>query len=395
MSNNTIIKVEGLSKKYMLNKNVGLKNDTLYGNIFNFFKNLTHKKELKEFWALNNVSFEIEKGDRVGIVGRNGAGKSTLLKILSRITPPTDGRIEITGTVASLLEVGTGFHGDLSGRENIYLNGSILGMSKEEIDLKFNEIVAFSEIENFIDTPVKRYSSGMYVKLAFSIAVHLNPDILILDEVLAVGDAAFQKKCIDKVNELSFTHGRTILFVSHNIASIKSICNKGLYFNQGKLIDYGPIDKILHNYQNLIKETVGKDVNVDVKILNKSQDWEIGSIANVSVTWEKGRFEPGWQCDLAGYTFDGIKLFAFQSQLFVEFNSNINNLSGISFLIKNIGYAPSDIRIDIGIKTQEDQPYSVLIENCATLSPSTKNLPLYKRDDVITIPEVSCQTITY
>lgn len=394
MSNDSIIKVEGLSKKYLLNKSAAPKSDTLYGSVMSFFKNLTQKKEVEEFWALKDVSFEIKKGDRVGIVGRNGAGKSTLLKILSRITPPTDGRIEITGTVASLLEVGTGFHGDLSGRENIYLNGSILGMSKEEIDNKFNEIVAFSEIENFIDTPVKRYSSGMYVKLAFSIAAHLNPDILILDEVLAVGDAAFQKKCIDKVNDLSFSHGRTILFVSHNIASIKSICNKGIYFNQGKLVDYGPIDKILHNYQNLIKETVGKDVNVEVKILNDSEEWEIGSIAKISITWDKGRFKSGWQCDLAGYTFDGIKLFAFQSQLFEEFNSKDDLLSGVNFFVKNIGYAPSDLRIDIGIKPHEDQPYSVLIENCATLSPSPKNLPLYKRDDVLTIPEVSCHTIT-
>lgn len=396
MSKDKVIQVEGLSKQYILKKNAMEKSDTLYGNMLGTVKglrNLGRKKEREEFWALKDVSFDIERGDRVGVIGRNGAGKSTLLKILSRITPPTKGRIEYTGRMASLLEVGTGFHGDLSGRENIYLNGSILGMTKQEIDKKFDEIVAFSEIGKFIDTPVKRYSSGMYVKLAFAVAAHLDPDILILDEVLAVGDAAFQKKCIDKINDLSFSGDRTILFVSHNISSIKSICNKGIYFNEGQLIDQGPIDKILYQYQNLIKETVGKDISVDVEILNADGEWEIGSVAKVHIRWETGRFKPGWQCDLACYTFEGIKLFAFQSQLFREFDSSSASAKGVSFAIKNIGYAPTDLRVDIGIKHHEDESYDVLIENCATLSPSSKNLPLYKRQDVITIPEVICQAI--
>jgi len=196
MSNNPIIKAEGLSKKYILNKNTSVPSDTLYGNIITGVKglrSLTKKKETEDFMALQDISFEVNRGDRVGVIGRNGAGKSTLLKILSRITPPTSGRIEYIGRMASLLEVGTGFHGDLSGRENIYLNGSILGMSKHEIDKKFDEIVAFSEVEKFLDTPVKRYSSGMYVRLAFAVAAHLEPEILIVDEVLAVGDAAFKK----------------------------------------------------------------------------------------------------------------------------------------------------------------------------------------------------------
>lgn len=251
MSQNSIIKVEGLSKKYLLNKNAMQKSDTLYGSFINGLKNaknLTQKKQTEEFWALKDVSFEIEQGDRVGIIGRNGAGKSTLLKILSRITPPTKGRIEITGRLASLLEVGTGFHGDLSGRENIYLNGSILGMSKQEIDKKFDEIVDFAEIENFLDTPVKRYSSGMYVRLAFAIAAHLEPDILIVDEVLAVGDAAFQKKCLGKMNDVSKSEGRTILFVSHNIQAIQKLCNKGLYLIKGKAHSFGDIDGIISNY---------------------------------------------------------------------------------------------------------------------------------------------------
>jgi lipopolysaccharide transport system ATP-binding protein len=192
--------------------------------------------EKEEFWALRNISFDIQQGDRVGIIGRNGAGKSTLLKILSRIVSPTTGQIEFEGRLASLLEVGTGFHGDLSGRENIYLNGSILGMRKREIDARFDEIVAFSEVEKFIDTPVKRYSSGMYVRLAFAVAAHLESEILVVDEVLAVGDASFQKKCLGKMREVSET-GRTVLFVSHNMAAVQNLCNKAVMLDRGEL-DY-------------------------------------------------------------------------------------------------------------------------------------------------------------
>jgi lipopolysaccharide transport system ATP-binding protein len=251
MSKNTVIKVENLSKQYLLNKGGLPKSDTLFGSFLNGLrnvKNITSKPQTEEFWALKDISFEVKQGDRVGIIGRNGAGKSTLLKILSRITPPTKGKIEYTGRMASLLEVGTGFHGDLSGRENIYLNGSILGMHKHEIDRKFDEIVAFSEIEKFIDTPVKRYSSGMYVRLAFAVAAHLEPDILIVDEVLAVGDAAFQKKCLGKMNEVSKSEGRTILFVSHQMAAIQNLCNKGIYLKNGTLIEQGNINEIIPTY---------------------------------------------------------------------------------------------------------------------------------------------------
>lgn len=253
MSDNAVIKVQDLSKCYLLNKSKATKSDTLYGNVFNNLKNagkLLRKNNTDEFWALKDVSFEIEQGDRVGIIGRNGAGKSTLLKILSRITPPTSGKVEYTGRMASLLEVGTGFHGDLSGRENIYLNGSILGMSKHEIDRKFDEIVAFAEVERFLDTPVKRYSSGMYVRLAFAVAAHLESNILIVDEVLAVGDAAFQKKCLGKMNEVSKSDGRTILFVSHNMGQIASLCNKGILLNKGRVEDKGEIGTIISRYFN-------------------------------------------------------------------------------------------------------------------------------------------------
>lgn len=189
----------------------------------------------EEFWALRDVSFEIKPGERVGVIGRNGAGKSTLLKILGRITEPTTGRVRIRGRVASLLEVGTGFHPELSGRDNIFLNGSILGMTRAEITRKFDEIVEFSGVERFLETPVKRYSSGMYVRLAFAVAAHLDPEILLVDEVLAVGDADFQKKCLGKMNEISSSQGKTIFFVSHNIGAIESLCNSCLFLEQGKI----------------------------------------------------------------------------------------------------------------------------------------------------------------
>lgn len=199
------------------------------------------------FWALKNVSFEVAPGEIVGIVGRNGAGKSTLLKVLSRITQPTKGRIQIYGTVASLLEVGTGFHPELSGRENIFLNGALLGMKRSEIARKFDEIVAFAEIEKFIDTPVKRYSSGMYVRLAFAVAAHLDPDILIIDEVLAVGDAAFQKKCLAKISAVAL-QGRTILFVSHNMVAVKSLCTRAILLQIGALMEDGDPARVINHY---------------------------------------------------------------------------------------------------------------------------------------------------
>jgi homopolymeric O-antigen transport system ATP-binding protein len=191
--------------------------------------------EVEEFWALRDLSFEVRRGEVLGIIGRNGAGKSTLLKILSRITEPTRGRITIRGRVASLLEVGTGFHPELTGRENIYLNGAILGMTKLEIRKKFDDIVAFAEVEQFLDTPVKRYSSGMYVRLAFAVAAHLEPEILVVDEVLAVGDAAFQKKCLGKMSDIASQHGRTVLFVSHNMPSIQALCTRAMLIDAGQM----------------------------------------------------------------------------------------------------------------------------------------------------------------
>ncbi len=198
-------------------------------------------------WALKDVSFEVDRGEVLGIIGRNGAGKTTLLKVLSRITEPTEGRAEIHGRVGSLLEVGTGFHPELTGRENVYLNGAILGMHRAEIDAKFDEIVAFSEIEKFLDTPVKRYSSGMYVRLAFAVAAHLEPEILLVDEVLAVGDVGFQKKCLGKMQEVSY-EGRTVLFVSHNMQVLRNLCQKGILLETGKIEEYGTIETTVNSY---------------------------------------------------------------------------------------------------------------------------------------------------
>ncbi len=200
-----------------------------------------------DFWALQDVTFDVMPGQVVGVVGRNGAGKSTLLKILSRIVEPTAGRVEVRGRIGSLLEVGTGFHPELSGRENVYLNGSILGMTRREIDRKFAEIVAFAEVERFLDTPVKRYSSGMSVRLAFAVAAHLEPEILVVDEVLAVGDAAFQRKCLGKMGEVA-RNGRTILLVSHNTGTVRTLCSHGVYLSGGRAVAAGPVDAVLAEY---------------------------------------------------------------------------------------------------------------------------------------------------
>ena len=211
-------------------------------------KECTQRKR-EDFWALKDVSFSLNEGDRLGIIGRNGSGKSTLLKIISRIISPSSGQARIKGRIASLLEVGTGFHPELTGRENVFLNGAILGMNRSEIQRNFDEIVAFSELERFLDTPVKYYSSGMYARLGFAIAAHLDPDVLIVDEVLAVGDAAFQQKCLKKLNRLS-SGGRTILFVSHDVGSVLTICNKGLYLEDGVAKEFGPIEQCVNAYMS-------------------------------------------------------------------------------------------------------------------------------------------------
>ena len=263
-----VIKVENLGKKYIIGHQGKGGYKTFREQILSGFENVITKSkrmftgqevlegnELEEFWALQDISFEIKEGDRFGIIGRNGAGKSTLLKILSRITEPTTGKISIRGRVASLLEVGTGFHQELTGRENIFLNGAILGMSRNEIIKKFDEIVDFSGVEKFLDTPVKRYSSGMYVRLAFAIAAHLEQEILIVDEVLAVGDAEFQEKCIGKMDEVGRS-GRTILFVSHQMGLIAQLCTKAILLESGQIKFQGKVDDAIITYNTKDSESL-------------------------------------------------------------------------------------------------------------------------------------------
>lgn len=251
-----MIRIENLGKRYRLGKSERYKSlrESLSDAFRTPLRYLRGRKgpdeayeAARELWALREVSFDVGLGEVVGIIGRNGAGKSTLLKVLSRITEPTTGTVDITGRVGSLLEVGTGFHPELTGRENIFLNGAILGMPSAEIRRKFDEIVAFAEVEKFLDTPVKRYSSGMYTRLAFAVAAHLEPEILVVDEVLAVGDAAFQKKCLGKIGDVA-RHGRTVLFVSHNMAAVTQLCTRAVWLDQGRVKEIGPTDRVARNY---------------------------------------------------------------------------------------------------------------------------------------------------
>lgn len=253
-SPDTILRISNLSKEYARGERPRL-NESFRELLTNLvmspikrFKTLSGETaDENRFWALKNIEFEVQRGEVVGIIGRNGAGKSTLLKIISRITDPTEGRIEISGRVASLLEIGTGFHHELTGRENIFLNGAILGMTRKEIKRKFDEIVAFSEVEDFLDTPVKRYSSGMFMRLAFSVAAHLEPELLLIDEVLAVGDTEFQQKCIGKMDSIA-KEGRTVLFVSHNLAAIQTLCSRAILLQDGRVSKSGSVDACISAY---------------------------------------------------------------------------------------------------------------------------------------------------
>lgn len=274
MKNNLAIKAENISKQYRLGE-VGT--GTISHDLNRFWARLRGKEdpylkigeandrstkgESEYVWSLRDINFEIEQGDAVGIIGRNGAGKSTLLKLLSKVTKPTTGRFKINGRIASLLEVGTGFNPEMTGRENIYLNGAILGMRKHEIDRKFDEIVDFSGVERYIDTPVKRYSSGMYVRLAFAVAAHLESEILIVDEVLAVGDAEFQKKCLGKMGDVSKGEGRTVLFVSHNMGAVQNLCNKGIVLEKGRLVFEGNQHDSLDFYSKIYKDNLQNSSN--------------------------------------------------------------------------------------------------------------------------------------
>ena len=262
-SSDFAISIRDVSKKYLIAHETGgtVGDNSITARVR---KGARGGRNREEFWALRNVSFDIGRGDVVGIIGRNGAGKSTLLKILSRITDPTTGVIEVYGRIGSLLEVGTGMHPELTGRENIFLNGAILGMRRAEIIAKFDEIVDFSGVEKFLDTPVKRYSSGMYVRLAFAVAAHLNPEILIVDEVLAVGDSEFQKKCLGKMKDVA-AHGRTVLFVSHNLTAVASLCNRGVFLRSGEVVCDDNVNVAINAYTDSFRASAGSRTGNDLK----------------------------------------------------------------------------------------------------------------------------------
>ncbi len=287
----SIIEIQNISKRYAIGKKeaYGSLRDEIMQTIAATFRrrarNAVADGEDTTIWALKDVSFEVQEGEVIGIIGRNGAGKSTLLKILSRITEPTSGRIVMHGRVASLLEVGTGFHPELTGRENIFLNGALLGMTRAEIKAKFDEIVAFSEIEKFLDTPVKRYSSGMYVRLAFAVAAHLEPEILIVDEVLAVGDVRFQRKCMEKMGDVS-KEGRTVLFVSHSMPAISRLCQRALLLSEGGVLKDGPAHQVVSAY---FYSDMGSTAVREWPDLNKSPGDDVVRLRKVSVLTEEGK----------------------------------------------------------------------------------------------------------
>lgn len=273
----TVIKIENLKKRYRLGL---IGSGTLTEDLQSWWARVRKKEDpnlkigekvsdAKEFWALNGINLEVKRGETLGIIGANGAGKSTLLKILSRVTAPTEGEVKIKGRISSMLEVGTGFHGELTGRENIYLNGAILGMSRSEVDKKIEDIIEFSECRKFIDTPVKRYSSGMYVKLAFAVAAHLDSEILVMDEVLAVGDMKFQEKCLGKMGEVADKEGRTVLYVSHNMNTIQQLCSRCIVLDKGKVIYDGNVEEAIRIYMGTVKESPTK---VDLSGISRSEE---------------------------------------------------------------------------------------------------------------------------
>jgi lipopolysaccharide transport system ATP-binding protein len=317
-----IITVENLSKKYLLGHKSGIRSRSNYialrdvvgseiGNVVRKTigvirgRQVLHRDEIEEFWALRDVSFEVKQGEVLGIIGRNGAGKSTLLKILSRITDPTRGRVVLRGRVASLLEVGTGFHPELTGRENIFLNGAILGMTGAEIKRKFDEIVEFAEVERFLDTPVKRYSSGMYVRLAFAVAAHLEPEILIVDEVLAMGDFEFQQKCLGKMSEVA-REDRTVLFVSHNMAVIRALTTKSILLDRGRIAAWGGTEGVIAGYLSEVFNKGAESGSKDLEGFRRRRHYAPGAkIVGIGISGEQGNQDSEVQIELgAKFTID-------------------------------------------------------------------------------------------
>jgi lipopolysaccharide transport system ATP-binding protein len=398
----TAIKVENLSKAYQLGE---IGTGTVSRDIERWVAKIRGKEdpflkigEVNDrtvvsksniVWSLKDINFEITQGDAVGIIGRNGAGKSTLLKLLSRVTSPTTGVIKAKGRIASLLEVGTGFHPELTGKENIYLNGAILGMRKREIDRKFDEIVEFSGVEKYIDTPVKRYSSGMYVRLAFAVAAHLESEILIVDEVLAVGDAEFQKKCMGKMSEVSKGEGRTVLFVSHNMGAVQNLCNKGLFLQNGKLMSYGSISIAIKNYLDVGNGVANSIFTFDEELNNKKgntyftrvelrnkkgelcSDYPAGDAVDIHIQFKTNVVLKGTVVGFGIISSTEFPIVTSWSKP-EDFGMGVNE---IVFSFENIYLTPSTYKISLGISRGNE----VLDYNA--------NIVFFSISDIINIPD--------
>ena len=354
------IRCENLSKQYRIGSPDGYRTlrDAISNTALAPFRRSKNSQN-GHIWALQDVSFEIKRGEVVGIIGLNGAGKSTLLKILSRITGPTRGRADIYGRVGSLLEVGTGFHPELTGRENIYLNGAILGMRKIEIDRKFDEIVSFAEVEKFLDTPVKRYSSGMYVRLAFGVAAHLETEVLLVDEVLAVGDAQFQKKCFEKMRDIG-VQGRTILFVSHNMSAVRSICRQALIIEKGRVAAYGEIDETVDRYLSQVSSTQDLGEAVETNTFTVMSVEATSANGPVIKTFDpvhvKVRFVPKAEIKDPGLyvsilTMDSRRLTGLDLKDFVTTSSlPANEVAELGFTIESLPLLPGTYQLEIHLK---------------------------------------------
>lgn len=384
-----VISVENLSKRYLIGHrterggayNYTALRDILGQELHNFGRKaldvfrgrqVVQGDTVEEYWALKDVSFEVQPGEVLGVIGRNGAGKSTLLKILSRITEPTSGRVTLRGRIASLLEVGTGFHPELSGRENIYLNGAILGMSRAEIRKKFDEIVAFAEVEQFLDTPVKRYSSGMYVRLAFAVAAHLEPEILIVDEVLAVGDVEFQKKCLGKMNEVSRGEGRTVLFVSHNMGAIATLCPTAIWLDQGSTRNHGEARRIVSEFlsRGVDHERVirladsprghtGNDDRLRVESLEWLSELPLrhGEPVMARVRFKTRAPVTAVTLGIGFANFEGARLLTYETDFPDAFRPNISNAGDyvVDVNVDALPLAPDIYNLDVGSRTGDSQ----------------------------------------
>ena len=396
---NVAIKVEGLGKQYRLGE---IGTGTISHDLNRWWAQLRGKEDpfakigeandrsskgnSDYVWSLRDLDFEVKQGEVLGIIGRNGAGKSTLLKILSKVTAPTTGRVKVKGRIASLLEVGTGFHPELTGRENVFLNGAILGMTKTEIRSKFDEIVDFSGVERYIDTPVKRYSSGMYVRLAFAVAAFLEPEILIVDEVLAVGDAEFQKKCLGRMKDVSINDGRTVLFVSHNMAAVSQLCNKGLFMNFGTLKSAGDIQFVLNDYMN---HTVSSDTIINpensiarsgtracyftyIKIHNRDgkqvRDFSIGNDICFTFGLNFDKVNGATKVGIQLKTSDGVNL---SNMLNVDSEFMITNFSGFheyTVSLKDVRLYPDTYYLSFAVESFDSLVMYDLIEDCLSFN---------------------------